>query len=595
MAHLQQLGGGIADPLNFLDIDNSFLHISIMCPDNRATLPLTLTLIFCAVARRLGIAAALCNTPGRIVAVVEGNATTDPGSDTKTRQQFYIDASQEDPVRENLQNFTAEGGAAYNAALASIDWKPASPADLIRRCAHNILNAVQNGRGIPRVIHVHTARARRSREQQGAQESSSDDTVEQQTGTSAPAQEVLKFLSCHPKDHEALFSQGALPASLKRVILSTTASTLPSSRRASPRHEDEEDATYAAAWIMTELSPEELGARGKQWIMGQIESNYPLDVLLCPGGQTEMNKLGMARQRAERQSARRGTSGRVAVRTEEEEDEELEQDLEQDAPSSSASSDSEDFDEGDTDRIFRTHARLLFQNDSLPAEVHSRLLPARSLPSDVSFEQDTSTPISTSSGTARARAEEQAQEQEQEQDPVLHTVGTLMKHRRYGYRAVIVSWDRVCSASSSWIQQMGVDQLEGGGRKQPFYHAVVDDGSRRYVAQCNVVPVRPARSRAGGDGAPRAEGQSTPGSGSDSGSARGPGRGSARLYPQEEGEDIEDFVQVLNVRGIGREFRAADATRCRLRKNARLRAAFPDDESGDEGGDDRGEIEGRIG
>lgn len=557
MAHLRQLGGGIADPLNFLDIDNSFLHISIMCPDNRATLPLTLTLIFCAVARRIGIAAALCNTPGRIVAVVEGDATIDSPSETHPRQQFYIDASQEDPVRENLQNFTAEGGAAYNAALASIDWKPASPADLIRRCAHNILNAVQNGRGIPRVIHVHTARARRNREQQqAAQQSSSDDVVKQEAGASTPAQEAFKFLSCHPKDHAALFSQGALPAVFRRVILSTTPSTLPSSRRASPRHEDEEDATYAAAWIMTELSPEELGGRGKEWIISQIESNYPLDVLLCPGGQAEMNKLAVAERRAEQQNASRATPGGVGAYGLEEEE-----DMEQDAPSSPGSSDSEDFDEGDTDRIFRSRARHLFQNDSLPAQVHSRAPPQ-----------------------GQGQGHEHHQAGEEDTDTVLHTVGTLFKHRRYGYRAVVVSWDRVCSASPSWIQQMGVDQLEGGGRTQPFYHAVVDDGSRRYVAQCNVVPVRPSSSSSSGgaatSGATSGAGQSAPFSAGGSGSGLGPGRG----YRQEEGEDVEDFVQVLNVRGIGREFRAADASRCRLRKNATLRAAFPDDESGDEEG-----------
>ena len=33
-----------------------------------------------------------------------------------------------------------------------------------------------------------------------------------------------------------------------------------------------------------------------------------------------------------------------------------------------------------------------------------------------------------------------------------------------------------------WIQQMGVDRSPGG-RNQPFYNVLGDDGSQRYAAQ----------------------------------------------------------------------------------------------------------------
>ncbi|MCO5565018.1 hypothetical protein L7F22_018688 [Adiantum nelumboides] len=69
----------------------------------------------------------------------------------------------------------------------------------------------------------------------------------------------------------------------------------------------------------------------------------------------------------------------------------------------------------------------------------------------------------------------------------IYSAGTVFVHRTYGYRAVIKSWDTMCSASENWIEQMGVRDLPGGD-KQPFYSSIVDDGSTRYVAHCNIVP-----------------------------------------------------------------------------------------------------------
>ena len=54
---------------------------------------------------------------------------------------------------------------------------------------------------------------------------------------------------------------------------------------------------------------------------------------------------------------------------------------------------------------------------------------------------------------------------------VLYKVGQVFKHKRYGYRAVIIGWDSKCAAKESWIWQMGVNQLQGG-RMQSFYNAM---------------------------------------------------------------------------------------------------------------------------
>ena len=52
---------------------------------------------------------------------------------------------------------------------------------------------------------------------------------------------------------------------------------------------------------------------------------------------------------------------------------------------------------------------------------------------------------------------------------------------RYHYGCVIYGWDPVCKMDELWIQRMGVDQSPGG-RNQPFYNVLGDDGSQRYAA-----------------------------------------------------------------------------------------------------------------
>jgi len=73
-------------------------------------------------------------------------------------------------------------------------------------------------------------------------------------------------------------------------------------------------------------------------------------------------------------------------------------------------------------------------------------------------------------------------------DPRYH-IGTLFRHRRYHYEAVITGWTRSCSTSDHWIRTMDVDRLKRG-RHQPFYNVFVADGSSRYVAEDNIVEIK---------------------------------------------------------------------------------------------------------
>lgn len=53
---------------------------------------------------------------------------------------------------------------------------------------------------------------------------------------------------------------------------------------------------------------------------------------------------------------------------------------------------------------------------------------------------------------------------------VKYRVGTVFRHRRQGYIAVVYGWDGKCEMGERWILGNGVDRL-GGGRGQPFYNA----------------------------------------------------------------------------------------------------------------------------
>ena len=77
-------------------------------------------------------------------------------------------------------------------------------------------------------------------------------------------------------------------------------------------------------------------------------------------------------------------------------------------------------------------------------------------------------------------------------------VGQLIKHKRYGYRAVIIGIDPVCLATSQWKEQMGVSRLSQGGENQPFFTCLVDARDRpndvqTYVAKENLEPIARVR------------------------------------------------------------------------------------------------------
>ncbi|XP_065838206.1 uncharacterized protein [Oscarella lobularis] len=73
---------------------------------------------------------------------------------------------------------------------------------------------------------------------------------------------------------------------------------------------------------------------------------------------------------------------------------------------------------------------------------------------------------------------------------VLYRVGQVIRHKRWGYRGVIVGWDEYAKAPEFWLR-MNHPQDKPQWRQQPNYAILVDkrdrpDGQETYVPQENI-------------------------------------------------------------------------------------------------------------
>ena len=73
-----------------------------------------------------------------------------------------------------------------------------------------------------------------------------------------------------------------------------------------------------------------------------------------------------------------------------------------------------------------------------------------------------------------------------ETDPnPLFAPGTLVQHRRYGYRGVVVDFDMTCMADEMWYYRNRTQPP----RNQPWYHVLVHDSdATTYAAQASLEP-----------------------------------------------------------------------------------------------------------
>ena len=66
------------------------------------------------------------------------------------------------------------------------------------------------------------------------------------------------------------------------------------------------------------------------------------------------------------------------------------------------------------------------------------------------------------------------------ESPVRVARGELVRHRRYGYRGVVVAFDLQCEAPDDWYKQNRTQPK----KNQPWYHVLVDGQEHTtYVAE----------------------------------------------------------------------------------------------------------------
>ncbi|KAL9034881.1 MAG: hypothetical protein Q9180_005163 [Flavoplaca navasiana] len=140
---------GVEADTEYHNLQNSFIGLALRS-DERAALPLISVAIFCAVSRRLGLAAEPCGFPFHIYAIImapEGHDVDGrPLADGSDAQQIYMDPFRSDKIvskSDLVAQLRAMGIASmeHEAHLGT-----ASTADMVRRTARNIITSIQSTR-----------------------------------------------------------------------------------------------------------------------------------------------------------------------------------------------------------------------------------------------------------------------------------------------------------------------------------------------------------------------------------------------------------------------------------------------------------------
>lgn len=75
---------------------------------------------------------------------------------------------------------------------------------------------------------------------------------------------------------------------------------------------------------------------------------------------------------------------------------------------------------------------------------------------------------------------------------IAYDLGQCMRHKRHGFRGVIIGWDFECKQNEEWCRANSIDSLPNG-RRQPFYRVLVHrkdepDEKVAYIAQEEIEP-----------------------------------------------------------------------------------------------------------
>ena len=67
---------------------------------------------------------------------------------------------------------------------------------------------------------------------------------------------------------------------------------------------------------------------------------------------------------------------------------------------------------------------------------------------------------------------------------VTFRVGQVVKHKKWGYRGVIIAWDETANAPAEWLREMHKENKEW--RNQPNYSVLVDTRDRQAPRKLNI-------------------------------------------------------------------------------------------------------------
>ena len=135
---------GLSGDGHYHDPQNSFIGMALK-DKNHPSLPLVSVVIFCSVANRLGLDAHPCSFPFHVHAIIKpplGRTLDGQISKEETSTCMYMDpwrSSQEVDVQDLRTQLLSMGANPSDLLYLGV----ASVADMVRRCAKNIINSVQ--------------------------------------------------------------------------------------------------------------------------------------------------------------------------------------------------------------------------------------------------------------------------------------------------------------------------------------------------------------------------------------------------------------------------------------------------------------------
>lgn len=131
------------DPVEPYDFDDYYINTSMFCPAQRSTSSLTYTVILCSVARRLGVAATLIDTPAEATAIVWEDGVEPAGWEGEDKQEgeekdwsHFVYMPSVDGRFILMEACRLVNNAAEIGESPSLD--PASPLQVLRRAIQDM-------------------------------------------------------------------------------------------------------------------------------------------------------------------------------------------------------------------------------------------------------------------------------------------------------------------------------------------------------------------------------------------------------------------------------------------------------------------------